>query len=454
MNTIFPHDTDAEIQVLGSILKSDEMEDTVFYNLSLDDFYSIGAKKVYEAIMELKKQNNPVDTFTVTNYLQEKIGIPETQAISQFLFGEYHSFEVAEYFLNKLKQKAYERKLILLGEQIKKLGQWNDTHKEKDKQKNETTLQLEAENLFRQLEVGRIEQDEYTSNQLFLEIKREIPEELVFLPGITTGFPSLDLFTGGFQKSNLIVIAGRPGMGKTALAVNSILLASDHRKEDDGYFIFYSLEQSIQQIAFRCLTILDNNTTLLDLKRGNLSVEKRKQIMTLADKLRKLPVIWYNPKNRDYNYFESKIRRKVRDNKILGIYIDHLGEFFLPGYERNKYAEVSEIITRLQSFCRELDIPIVTLMQLSRKVEDRQDKKPTMADLRESGRIEESAWVVLLLYRDEYYKKEKSEKPGILTVIADKNRDGETGTVELNFNKKSLRIFEQSKEEGQYEYPY
>ena len=93
-------------------------------------------------------------------------------------------------------------------------------------------------------------------------------------------------------------------------------------------------------------------------------------------------------------------------------------------------------------------------MQLSRKVEDRQDKKPTMADLRESGRIEESAWVVLLLYRDEYYKKEKSEKPGILTVIADKNRDGETGIVELNFNKKSLRIFEQSKEEGQYEYPY
>jgi replicative DNA helicase len=453
-NFILPYDADAERQVLGAIIQADEVEEDIFYYCDKEDFYTLGGSQVFKAITELKKLGKPLDYFVIMNHLQEKEQL-EAQAIHSYLIGSHHSPEVAKHFLNKLKQKAFERKLILLGNKISALGEWNSKNKDRDSHKDINLLQAEIDQLYRSLETGKTEEDCLDSNQLFLEIKKEIPENSVILPGITTGFGDLNYITGGLQKSNLILIAGRPGMGKTAFAINSILRAADELKNEDGCFIFYSMEQSIQQIAFRCLSIIDGNITPMNLRRGNLTKEKREEVMTLADKLRKLPVLWYNVTNRDYNFFENRVRKQTRDRKILGVFIDHLGQFYLPNYQ-NKYNETSEIATRLQAFCREINIPIISLLQLSRKVEERTDKIPTIADLRESGRLEEVAWIILLLYRDDYYNAE-SKTPGELTVIVGKNREGATGKVQLKFNKKSLRIYEEiieRKETENYDTPY
>lgn len=450
-----PYDGDAECEIIGSCLNIGEKEEDPFYYLQENDFYTIGSQQVFKAISALKRTND-CNHFTVRNYLAER---KQTEGLAVFsnVIHNYYGTEKVKFFLDKLKQKSLERKLIILGDKIQELGKWNQKFKDKESFKDANLLQAETERLLRSLDDNSgIEEDFIESSQLFLEIKQEIPETPIDLPGETTGFFNLDYITGGFQKENLIYLAGRPGMGKTAFAINSILRAGEKARSEKGYFLFYSMEQSLKEIAIRCLSIVDNSVTPLDLQKGNLTIGQRKNIMLVADKLRQLPVVWGNISNCDYNRFENKIRRQMRNKNILGIYIDHMGQFYLPGYEKNKYAETSEIARRLQSFCKEIHVPIICLSQLSRNVENRADKRPVMSDLRESGRIEETAWIILFLYRDDYYNT-KSETPGELSVIVAKNKNGRTGEVSLQFNCKSLRIFENitTREENTgYDTPY
>ena len=451
---LLPYDGDAECEILSCCLNIEDGQEDIFYYLQEEDFYTSGSQQVFKAISILKK-NNDCNHCTVRNYLSEREQV-EGLAVFSNVIRNYYGTEKAKFFLDKLKQKSFERKLIILGDKIQELGKWNQKFRDKESFKDVTSLQAEIEKLYRSLDAGSIENDCVDSNQLFLELKYKIPETPVLMSGITSGFTCLDNLIGGLQKSNLIYIAGRPGMGKTAFAVNSLLRAADKAK--DGYFIFYSMEQSIEDIAFRCLSILDDTITPLNAKRGKLSPIQRENVNNLLDRMRSLPILWFDVNDRDYNKFEAKIRRQMRNHKILGVYVDHMGQFYLPGYEKNKYNEVSEIATRLQAFCKEINAPLICLSQLSREVEKRNSKIPTMSDLRESGRIEETAWIVLLLYRDDYYNPE-SEKPGELTVIVGKNKDGCTGEVNLIFNKKSLRIFEATlkQERGEnngYDMPY
>lgn len=448
-NSLLPYDSDAEYEILSCCLNVEDGQEDIFYHLNEEDFYTIGSQRVFKAISILKKDND-LNHCTLRNYLN---GDVEGLAVFSNVIHNYYGTEKAKFFLNKLKQKSFERKLIILGDKIQELGKWNQKFRDKESFKDTTSLQAEIEKLYRSLDAGVIEDDCINSNQLFLELKYKIPETPVLMSGITSGFTCLDNIIGGFQKSNLIYIAGRPGMGKTAFVVNSLLRAADEMKNSDGQFIFYSMEQSIEDIAFRCLSILDDTITPLNAKRGRITTEQRENINKLLDKMRKLPVLWFDVNDRDYNKFEAKIRRQMRNNKILGVYVDHMGQFCLPGYEKSKYNEVSEIATRLQVFCKEINAPLICLSQLSRDIEKRNCKIPMLSDLRESGRIEETAWIVMFLYRDEYYNPD-SENKGEIKVIVAKNRDGCTGEVNLRFNKKSLRVYEERKENELYDTPY
>lgn len=299
-------------------------------------------------------------------------------------------------------------------------------------------LKQEFNSLVEQLDKLDSKTSEPTSSKdLFSDVI--IPEELQGLAGVSTGFYELDAITGGWQEANLILIAGRPGMGKTAFVINSILrVAKDKRL--DGKILFYSLEQSKQQLAYRCLSIMDNKKSILDIKKGNLDYADRQRLQGIREELKNLPVIWYEPMDNSFSEFERVIKRTIKKEKISAIFIDHIGQFSIEK-SSNLFDEMSKIAGALQNFCRVINIPVIALTQLNRGVENRTCKKPQLSDLRQSGRLEETAWIILFLYRDEYYNQEDGNE-GEFTIIVAKNKDGPCGEFNLMFNKNTLTIKE------------
>lgn len=303
-----------------------------------------------------------------------------------------------------------------------------------------STLETDVFNITNQIKIQKITSSAELFSQVFLELKQKALKPS--LSGISSGFFDLDSFTQGFQKSDLIIIAGRPSMGKTALALN---IGSNIIKNSNLPVLFFSLEMSKEQLTYRLLTN-ETDITNLRLKTGNLYKDDWVKLNSTIKHLSALPFFIDDTPNPSIQDIKSKIKKILFEQNQIGlIIIDYLQLMQNSKFKTdNRTQELSQITRSLKNLAREFNVPIIALSQLSRNVESRVNKRPILSDLRESGSIEQDADLVLMLYRESYYNSsELSVDPSPINnveLIIAKQRNGPVGTIELNFDSSRTKF--------------
>jgi len=438
---IMPYDSESEAGVLGYLTTLEDMEEDVFDLLFDNCFYCKDTTEVWHCIKELREKDQEVNIFTVTALLKGK-GYAGGGVPPFLLRNNVVSKETAVWAVEKLHRKAQERSLIEAGYKLIQLGQYNTKHTDKQKDGNE--LEKEATALLNKLTYQTVLENYTTSEQLFEQVYNEIPQEPIMLPGITTGFMELDWILGGWQEKNLIYVGGRPGTGKTAFILNSCYQASKHKKKLPGKFLFYSLEQSNKQLAHRLMAIASSTEiSTADVRRGSLEKEQREDLQKIKDKLKSLPILWKYPRDKSFANFERTVATIMKKEQLAGIIIDHIGHFTFPA--TNETEKTLKVAHGLQGLTMKVDCPVIALTQLNRECDKRVNKKPCISDLKQSSAIEETAYIVLLLYREEIHDPD-TEKQGMITVIVAKNREGVCGELDLQFDKQTLTILDPEKD--------
>jgi replicative DNA helicase len=423
--SIPPQNIEAEEYILGGILLDSEAMSRVVDLINPEAFYVKAHQDIYQAALKLHAQGKPTDLMTVTTWLQdhhllESVG--GTVKLAQLLDRTVSAVNIDRYGA-LVMDKYLRRQLISAGHEIIDLGY--DTTLELDKVLDESEQKIFRLTQKRPQE-GLIPIAD-TLVQTFNEIEKLHQETA--LPGIPCNFYDLDAMTSGFQRSDLIIVAGRPSMGKTSFALN---VAYNIAKDQNLPVAIFSLEMSKEQLAFRLLAseaeIASNR-----LRSGRLSQNEFEPLTDALGTLSSLPIFIDDTANLTVMQIRSQVRRlQLHKKEQLGlILLDYLQLMEGSGSD-NRVQELSRITRSLKALAREVNAPVIALSQLSRGVESRTNKRPMMSDLRESGSIEQDADLVIMLYRDEYYHPDSHDR-GIAEVIVAKHRNGPTGTVKLLF---------------------
>ncbi|MBX9809104.1 replicative DNA helicase [Candidatus Gracilibacteria bacterium] len=440
-----PHSIDAERGVLGSLLIDKDGIIHVANLLAPDDFYDPAHSIVYSAIMDLYARNRPIDSITVREVIDdlkklESIGGNMFLAgLMEAVFTSANIFQYAQI----VKNKAILRKLIRAGNEIIMNGYDEATETTELLEKAEKSLfgvtQTFIQNKLvpiREILNGRYEE--------FASIHAD--PELVNKHTISTGYKSFDAKLGGFKRGDLVILAARPSMGKTAMALN---FAQNVAKTGRNVAMF-SLEMSKEQITDRLIAAA-MAVDSWKLQKGKLSEDEFSKMGDALETLSRSKIyLDDSPAGEGLLSIKSKARRLKMESGLDLIVIDYL-QLMSSGNSMNRVQEVSDISRGLKSLARELDVPVIALSQLSRAVEARPDKRPVMSDLRESGSIEQDADIIAMIYRDDYYN-EFSETPGVTSVFIRKNRNGPTGQVDLKFEKAQQKFYEIETAASQREY--
>jgi replicative DNA helicase len=416
---------EAEEAILGGILIDPDAISRIAETLR-PEFFSFNAHRIiYKAALALYFQNTPVDLMVVTNWLLDHNQLEQVGGISkltQLVDRTVSAVNIDQYTL-LVKDKYQRRKLIEAGNNIVTLGHETATPLE-------TVLDRAEQEIFA-ITQERSSQDLVsigeTLNQTFQDLERR--SEGLILPGIPCGFYDLDAMTGGFQRSDLIIVAARPSIGKTSFCTNIAQYVAQNQKLP---IAFFSLEMSKEQLVQR---ILSNEAKIQSnrLRSGRINQDEWEPISRAIGNLSELPIFIDDTPNITVTEIRSKARRlQAEQGGTLGlILIDYLQ--LMEGNSDNRVQELSRITRSLKGLARELNVPIVALSQLNRGVEARNDKRPLMSDLRESGSLEQDADLVIMLYRDEYYNPDTPDR-GIAEVIISKHRNGPVGTIKLLFD--------------------
>jgi replicative DNA helicase len=430
-----PHDLDAETSVLGAILLDPAAITRVLDQISPDDFYRENNGQIYRAAQNLFREGEPIDNVTLAAELG-KMGILERVGGRAHLALLQESVPTAanvEHYARIVKDKAYKRRLISAGTQVTALGY-------------DESLDAEEAVNSAQAHVYAISDDKVGAGMehiygLLKPAMDRIDAQMASgggVIGIPSGFHDLDRMTNGFKAADLAIIAGRPSMGKTSFVLNVTLHAAVEQKKPVAIF---SLEMSKEQLVERMLC----EQARIDaqrLHRGTLSDVEYERLAGALGPLGDAPIFIDDSPTLDDLTMRLKARQARSREGIELIVLDYLQ--LMTGRERggdaNRVQEVSAISRALKGIARELKIPVIAISQLSRAPEARPDKRPILSDLRESGSIEQDADIVMFLYRDDYYNREKSEKPGIAEIIVAKHRNGPTGMVELMFRRELTRF--------------
>jgi replicative DNA helicase len=418
-------------------VNSETIEFTI-QHLTVETFYFKNHQELYKAILVLYDKNKLIDIITLTTFLQDnglldKIG--GLKIITQ-LINQIPNLVYLEEYIKLLQDKFLRRTLIRLGYQIINSSYITNISLESllndiEEQLFNITNNRENTNLLSSAEL---------LSKVFLDLKQKSVE--IVLPGLKSGFDNLDLLTQGFQKSDLIIVAGRPSMGKTALCLNiAIAVCKNHKLP----IIFFSLEMSKEQLMYR---LLSNETEISNtaLRSGNINKADWNKLSSVIKNLSTLPIFIDDTPNISIQNIRLKIKKILFEQTKIGlIVIDYLQLMQLStSKNENRVQELSQITRALKTIAREFNIPIIALSQLSRNVENRTDKRPMLSDLRESGSIEQDADLVLMLYRESYYKKQQSNLNELnvdsAELIIAKHRNGPTGTVYLKFDAKYTRF--------------
>ncbi len=437
LNRVPPHDIDAEQSVLSAIFINNEVLFDVVDILTPEDFYTGAHKKIYQVILDLFSKGEPADLVTVANALNEK-GELDSVGGPAFLAAISDSAPVAVnavHYARIIQGKASLRALITTASKIieRCLEDAGDVEDIVDFSESSIFQVSEKKTgaAFRSLgdligsNIDKLEEQQGTTTGL---------------AGMSTGYPRLDKITSGLQGSDLIILAARPSMGKTAFALN---IARNVALEQRRPVAVFSLEMSNEQLSMRLLTSearIDSSR----LKTGFISQEDWQNTTSAASLLHELPIFIDDSPNVTAMEIRAKARKLLQKHGDLGlIIIDYLQLMRASMKFDRRDLEIAEISRSLKALAKEFNIPVIALSQLNRMLEQRSDKRPLMSDLRESGALEQDADIVAFIYRDEVYNKEADNpRKGTAEIIVSKNRNGETGTCHMHFHGAYTRFEE------------
>jgi replicative DNA helicase len=424
-----PHSIEAEQAVLGALMYDNRAWDAVADRLIADDFYRRDHKLIFEAIVELADKAEPVDAVTVAGRLTSKALLEEAGGIDYIagLVRDTASAANVRAYADAVRERSTLRRLISVGGEISASAY-------EPEGRGVAELVDEAERrVFEIAEAGNKTRSGFIPlrNDLGAVIDRLdlLMQHKGQLPGLSTGFNRLDEMTAGLQKGDLIVIAGRPSMGKTTFAINIAENAAfGPKKAKVGVF---SMEMSREQIAFRMISSL-GRVDQSRLRVGNIPDEDWSRINSAIGMMKEASIYIDDTGSLTPTDVRARARRLKREHGLDLIVLDYLQLMQVPGTKENRATEISEISRSLKALAKELQVPVIALSQLNRSVEQRQEKKPVMSDLRESGAIEQDADLIMMIYREEVYDKNTTRK-GIADIIIAKQRNGEIGEFPLTF---------------------
>jgi replicative DNA helicase len=420
-----PQSLEAEVSVLGGILLENEALSRVLEVLGEGDFYRESHRKIFSAILELFERNEPSDLITLSEILKKRAALDEVGGI-EYLNSLVNSVPTAAnitYYAKIIKEKSILRKLIHRATEIISQG-YADTG-------NVDDFLDRAEHSIFEISEDRVHPSFYPIKDIIKSSFKTIEklyEKRQLITGVPTGFTRLDELTSGLQPSDLIIVAGRPSMGKTAFALNIAQHAAIEARVPAAVF---SLEMAKEQLALRMLCS-EAKVDAHRLRGGFLSESDWPKLTRAAGNLSEAPIFIDDTAGLTVLEMRAKSRRLRAEQNLGLIIVDYLQLMRGRADSDTREQEISDISRSLKALAKELNVPVVALSQLNRRVEERGDKHPQLADLRESGAIEQDADVIIFLYRDEVYSKSEENK-GKAEVIIGKQRNGPTDRFELVF---------------------
>jgi replicative DNA helicase len=431
-----PHNFLAEKTILSCLLINSEAIELTTRTIPVEVFYFKNHQEVYKAIIFMYENKLSIDVLTLTMFLQEKGLLQKIGGIKVLLelINQIPNLIYLEEYIRLVKDKFLKRSLIKLGYEIINSGYISNMPVENIL----NNLENELFNLTNKIRTQKVSNNAQLLNNIFYELKEKFLDPT--LPGLTSGFHSLDLLTQGFQKSDLIIIAGRPSMGKTALSLNITLNVI---KSSRLPVLFFSLEMSKEQIMYRLLGI-ETSINQTRLKNGRLYQNDWIKLNKIIKIISKLPLFIDDTPDLSIQDIRVKIKTTVLEQGQIGlVIIDYLQLMQNLNFKNgNRAQELSQITRSLKTIAREFNTPIIALSQLSRNVENRLDQKPILSDLRESGSIEQDADLVLMLYRNKSNTSSSTNDQvlQLTELIIAKQRNGPIGTVRLKFNEKQTKF--------------
>ena len=424
-----PQSVEAEQAVLGGLMLAPDAYDRIADQLTEHDFYRRDHQLIYRAIRELAEKNKPFDAVTLGEWF-------ESQDLAEQVAGGAYLIELASptpsaanivAYAEIVRDKAVLRKLIEVG-----TGIVNDGFQPDGRDSSEILSSAEQQ-VFAIAEAGARGRTD------FVPVNKALSEAFDVLQtryanggtvtGLPTGYTELDELTAGLQPTDLIIVAARPAMGKTTLALNMAEHAAIRTRKAVAVF---SMEMSASQLALRLISS-NGRVNAQRLRSGQLEDEDWSRVTSAIRMLRDAKIFIDDTPSLSPDVLRAKARRLKREHDLGLIVVDYLQLMVVPGNNENRATEISEISRSLKHLAKELNVPVIALSQLNRSLESRADKRPVMADLRESGAIEQDADVIVFIYRDDYYNRENSPDKGLAEIIIGKQRNGPTGSLKLKF---------------------
>ena len=462
-----PHSIEAEQQLLGAILTNNDLFDRVAQILRAEHFYDPVHARIFETAAARIAKNNLASPVTLKAFLEDDAGLAELGGpayLMRLAGAAISSFAVRDY-AEMIYDLAIRRELIEVGNDIAAKAARVDVQSEPKEQIVEAEQKLYA--LAEQGQTAQGFQSFLTAVTDAVKVANAAYQREGGLAGVSTGLIDMDKKLGGLHRSDLLILAGRPSMGKTSLATNiafniaraykkGITTSGEEGAVDGGVVGFFSLEMSAEQLASRILSEVAEIPSN-QIRRGDFTESEFRRIVDAAKELEAAPLFIDDTPALPISQLAARARRLKRTHGLDALFVDYLQLVRGTGRSENRVNEISEITMGLKAIAKELDIPVVALSQLSRQVENREDKRPQLSDLRESGSIEQDADVVMFVFREEYYKER--EKPGDheldkmgqwqeemerlhgkAEVVIGKQRHGPIGTVELSFEGQFTRF--------------
>ena len=433
---ILPHDLVAEQSVLGAVFISPETMISLADELTPDDFYKPANKIVFKTMLSLLEKGEPIDATTMVSALTNQGDISNIGGINYVveLVNSTPTSKNVEHYAKLVKEKATLRKVIAdLSESLSSAYQGDVSIGDIIAKTEKSLLDISNQNAgtgFRNVA------DILDTHMQIVETRSQTDG---FVTGLSTGFVGLDKITTGLHEGNLIILAARPAMGKTALALNIAKhVATMERKPA----VIFSLEMGAEELIER-MVASEGMIPGYHLKTGNLSTDEWKRLVHAQSNLYDVPIFVDDTAGIRISDIRSKARKLSQEMGGLGIIIIDYLQLITGSKRENRQQIVSEISRELKILAKDLRVPVIALSQLSRSVEQRQDKRPMLSDLRESGSIEQDADIVAFLYRDAYYQKEQAdsqEANNVTELILEKNRHGSLGIVKLYFHKEYTKF--------------
>jgi replicative DNA helicase len=436
VDNYLPHNFLAEKTLLSCLLINSEAVEITIKTLPIEAFYFKNHQEIYKAIIFMTENKLPIDIVTLTTFLQEKGLLDKTGGIGVLieLISQIPNLTYLEEYIRLVKDKFVRRSLIKLGYRIINSGYITNLPLETML----NNLEIELFNLTNEIKKEKSSNTVQLLTDIFYELKEKFLNPT--LPGLASGFSNLDQLTQGFQKSDLIIIAGRPSMGKTALSLNITLNVIKNVRLP---VLFFTLEMSKQQIMYRLLS-LEAKINQTRLKTGKLYESDWLKLNKIIKIIAKAPLFIDDTANLSVQEIRSKIKTIILEQNQIGlVVIDYLQLMQNSKIKNeNRVQELSQITRSLKTIAKEFNVPIIALSQLSRNVENRIDQKPILSDLRESGSIEQDADLVLMLYRPKsaFSSSINHSSSQLIELIIAKHRNGPIGTVKLKFDEKLTKF--------------